>query len=82
MKRLDEQKRAAKKVEMELSALAEHVWKEGHGVDWDKVAVLNLHHTLHEHLNLEAYHFKRQPLALNRSKGLFPIVYNQLLTNI
>ena len=41
MKRLDEHKRAVRKGEMKLSALAEHVWQEGHGVDWDKVAVLD-----------------------------------------
>ena len=33
VKRLDEHKRAVRKGEMELSALAEHAWKEGHGVD-------------------------------------------------
>ena len=77
-KRLDEHKRAVRKGEKELPALAEHTRKEGHGVDWDKVAVLDYHHSLHERLSLEAYHIRRQPLALNRNQGLLPDVYNQL----
>ena len=67
MKRLDEHKRAVRKGEMELSALAEHAWKEGHGVDGDKVAVLDNHHSLHECLSLEAYHIRKQPIALNKN---------------
>ena len=70
MKRLDEHKRVVRTGEMELSALAEHVWKEGHGMDWNNVAVHDHHHSLHEC-------FRRQTLALNRNKGLFPVVYKQ-----
>ena len=82
MKRLDEHKRAVKKGELEVSALAEHVWKEGHSVDWDKVAVLDHSHSLYERLSLEAYHIRKQPLALNRNQGLLPGVYDQLLTRV
>ena len=79
VKKLDEHKRAVRKGEMELSALAEHARKEGHGADWGKVAVLDHHHSLHECLSLEAHHNRRQPLALNRNQDLLPDVYNQLL---
>ena len=82
VRRLDEHKRAVRKGEMELSALAEHAWKEGHGVDWDEVAVLDHHHSLHERLSLEAIHIRRQPLALNRNNGLLPDVYNGLLGSL
>ena len=68
VKRLDEHKRAVRKGEMKLSALAKHAWKEGHGVDWGKVAVLDHHHSLHERLSFEAYYIRRQPLALNSTK--------------
>ena len=78
MKRLDEHKRTVRKGEMELSSLAEHAWEEGHGVDWDKVAVLDHHHSLHEHLSFEVYHIRRQPLALNRKKACCRDIYNQL----
>ena len=36
VKRLEEHMRAVRNGEMELSALAEHVLKECHGVGWDK----------------------------------------------
>ena len=55
MQRLDEHKRAVRKGEKELSALEEHAWREGRGVDWDKVAVLNHRHNLQKRLSLNAY---------------------------
>ena len=60
VKRLDEHKKT--------------VWKEVHGVEWGKVAVLGHHHSLHEHLSLEGYHITRQPLAFNGNQGLLPDV--------
>ena len=65
--RLDEHKMTVRKGEKELSALEEHAWKEGPGLDWDKVAVLDHRHSLHKRLSLEAYYIRRQPLALNRN---------------
>ena len=77
-KRIDEHKRA---VHFEVSILAKHVWCSGHGVDWKKVSVLDHHHELYERFTLEAYHIRKQPLALNRDRGTLPVINDRLLRN-
>ena len=69
-KRMDEYRRAVQRVEVEVSALAEHVWKSDHKVDWGHVAILDCNSNLHEWLTLVACHISRQSLPLNRDRGM------------
>ena len=77
--RIDEHRRAVQKVEIETSALAEHVWKSDHRVDWGQVTVLDHSTNLHEWLTLEAYHIRRQLLPLNKDRGMLPAAYDRLV---
>ena len=79
-KRIDEHKRAVQKADVGVSALAEHAWKTGHGVDWKGVWVLDSCHDLHRWLSLEACHIRRQPFPLSRDRGALPLLHDQLLT--
>ena len=47
-KRLAEHRRAVPKANFKVSALAEHVWKLDHRVDWEKLFVLDFNTNLHE----------------------------------
>ena len=78
-KRIDEHRRAVQKGEVEVSALAEHAWKSDHRVDWEHVSILDSSTNLHERLALEAFHIRRQPLPLNRDRGMLPAAYDQLM---
>ena len=61
-----------------VSAVAEHAWSAGHGVDWNGVTILDQHKDLHPRLALEAFHIRKQPLPLNRDKGSLPPAYDHL----
>ena len=73
-------KRAVQKADVGMSALAEHAWETGHGVDWKGVKVSDSCHDLHQQLSLEACHIRRQPFLLNRDRGALLLLYDQLLT--
>ena len=78
-KRVDQHRRAVHKAEVEVSALAEHVWKSDHRVDWGHVTVLDYSTNLRELLTLEACHIRRQPLPLYRDRGTLPATYDRLI---
>ena len=78
-KRVNEYKRAVHRVDIEVSALAEHAWSTGHEVDWKRISVLDYNHDLYEQLILEACHIRKQSLPLNRDEGRLPGIYNKML---
>ena len=61
--------RALRMADFNVSAVAEHAWSAGHGVDWNGVTILDQHKDLHPRLALEAFHIRKQPLPLNRDRG-------------
>ena len=80
-RRMDEDKRAVRMADFGVSAIPEHAWNAGHGVDWNGVTILDQHKDLHPRLALEAFHIWKQPLPLNRDRGSLPPAYNHLLKN-
>ena len=78
-KRVDEHRKAVQKVEVEVSALAKHVWKSDHRVDWGHVATLDFNSNLQQWLTLEACHIRIQSLPLNRERVVLPREYDNLL---
>ena len=78
-KRMDEHRRAVQKAEFEVSALAEHAWKSDHRVDWEQITVLDYSTDWHKRLTLEACHIRRQPMPLNRDRGMLPAAYDRLM---
>ena len=71
-KRMDEHKRTVRMADFNVSAIAEHTWNAGHGVDWSGVTTLDQHKILHPRLALEAFHIQKRPLPLNRDRGSLP----------
>ena len=80
-KRMDEHKSTVRMADFNVSAIAEHAWNAGHGVDWNGVTILDQHKNLHPRLALEAFHTQKQPLPLNRDRSSLPPAYNHLLKN-
>ena len=78
-KRVDQHRKAVQRAEVEVSALAEHVWKFDHKVDWGHAAILDCNSNLHERLTLEACHIRRQSLPLNRDRSVLSREYDHLL---
>ena len=78
-KRMDEHKRAVRMADFNVSAVAEHAWSAGHGVDWNGVTILDQYKDLHPRLALEAFHIWKQPLPLNRDRSSLPPAYDHLL---
>ena len=75
-------KSAIQKAEVEVFALPEHVWKSNHRVDSGCVAILDHSARLYEWLALEVHHIRRQPLPLNRDRGILPAVYDGVMRAI
>ena len=74
--------KAAQKAEV-ITALAELAWKSDHRVDWWQlqVTVLDYNTDGHKRLSLDACHITRQPMLLNRDRGMLqsvPAVYDHL----
>ena len=69
---MDEHRSAVQRVEVEVSDLAEHVWKLNYRVDWGHVAILDCN-------TLEACHITRQSIPWNRDRCMLPMEYNRLL---
>ena len=80
-KRMDEHKRAVRMEDFNTSAIAEHAWNAGHGVNWNGVTVLDQPKKLHPRVALEAFHIRKQLLPLNRDRGSLPSAYDRLLKN-
>ena len=54
-KRMDEHKSTVRMADFNVSAIAEHAWNAGHGVDWNGVTILDQHKDLHPRLPLEMF---------------------------
>ena len=78
--RLKEHKRAVKCESVDASAIAEHVWKEGHQVDWESAGVLNTYKYLYARCLLELWHIQKHHHTINRERGALPAIYCSLLT--
>ena len=73
------QKRAVKCGSVDASAIAEHVWNEGHQVDWEAAGVLDACKYLYPRCLLESWHIQKHH-TINRQRGALPTVYCSLLT--
>ena len=76
---MEQHRKAVQKAEVEVSALVEHVWKSDHRVDWEQITVLDYSTDWHNWLTLEACHIRRQPMLLNRDRGMLPAAYDRLM---
>ena len=79
---MDEHKRALRMADFNVSAVAEHAWSAGHGVDWNGVTILDQHKYVYPRLALDAFHIRKQPLPLNRDRGSLPPAYDHLLKTL
>ena len=77
--RLKEHKRAVKCGNVDASAMAEHVWNEGHQVDWEAAGVLDTCIYLYPRCLLESWHIHKHH-TINRERGALPSVYCSLLS--
>ena len=64
---------------MAASALAEHAFTAGHGVDLSKAEVLDSNPYTATWCMLESWHIQRNENKLNRERGNLPEVYTALL---
>ena len=82
--RLKEHHHALKNRDVAASAVAEHTWTTGHGMDLTKSTVLDCHPHTTTRCLLESWHIQRSTDNLNRERGTLPEVYtdwtNQVLT--
>ena len=78
-KRMKEHQKTVQKAKVEVSSLAEHAWKSDHRVDWEQITVLDYSTDWHKWLTLEACHISRQPMPLNKDRGMLPAKYDRLM---
>ena len=78
-RRLKEHRRALRNGDMAASALAEHAFTAGHGVDLSKAEVLDSNPYTATRCMLESWHIQRNESKLNREWGNLPEVYTALL---
>ena len=64
---------------MAASALAEHAFTAGHGVDLSKAEVLDSNPYTATRCMLESWHIQQNENKLNRERGNLPEVYMALL---
>ena len=73
--RVREHKAAVKKGETATSAVAEHVWKEHHQMDFNNVTILAREANKDQRCCLESWFIQRNS-TINRELGTLPSVYN------
>ena len=76
--RLDEQRKAVQRGEVNISALAKHAWSSGHHIDWDSTAVLDVSRWHYSKPALGAIHIRRQKNSLNRDQRKLGIAYDSV----
>ena len=76
--RLGEHKAAVKKAQCETSAVAEHVWKKQHQMDWGNVTVITHESNQQKQCFLESWYIQRNR-TMNRECGTLPLVYKCLV---
>ena len=77
--RIKEHKRAVVNAHFNSSALAEHVWKSGHPVDWANVKVINVAPDLQTCVIQEAFAIRSTNNVVNRDGGALPREYEGLV---
>ena len=77
--RLKEHDRALKNGDVAASAVAEHTWTTGHGMDLSKSTVLDCHPHTTTRCLLESWHIQSSTDNLNRERGTLLDVYTALL---
>ena len=77
--RLKEHKRAVSHADSNASALAEHVAKSGHEIDWDNAEILDCSTFYYQRLYLESWHIQQQENVMNRDSGILSHVYRSLM---
>ena len=77
--RLKEHHRALKNGDVAASAVAEHTWTTGHGMDLTKSTVLDCHPHNTTRCLLESWHIQKSTDNLNRERGTLPEVHTALL---
>ena len=73
---LAEHRRALKKGDVAISALAEHALETGHPVDLSKAEVIDYHPFTTNRCLLESWHIQHTTDTLNRERGTLPTVYS------
>ena len=73
--RISEHRRALKNGDVQMSALAEHVFKTGHAVDLSQSEVLDHHQHTTTRCMLESWYIQHNQAVLNRERGTLPEVY-------
>ena len=72
-------KREVKKAEVDKNAVAEHVWTDGHSVNWNGVSILAREPNVLKRRCLESWFIGGEHRNLNRNVGTLPDVYYQAL---
>ena len=77
--RVKEHQRSVRDKKIATSALAEHLERTGHTIDWTSTEVLdNCTHTSKRCL-VESWMIQKEPSSLNRELGTLPTVYKTLM---
>ena len=76
--RIKEHKRAVERGNTEMSAIAEHAWRNDHRVDWEAVDVLDVNTEWYKRCVIESWHIQHEKETLNRDLGLLSQIYNTL----
>ena len=75
--RIDEHKAAVKHGKLDVSAVAEHAWKDGHEIDFQCVSVLAQDPNLQQRVVLEYWCIKTLQ-TITREKSVLDTNYNSL----
>ena len=77
--RLKEHKKAVRDENITTSALAEHVQKTGHPIEWTQTEVVHTCNRTVKRCLLESWTIQKEPSPLNREIGTLPTTYKTLL---
>ena len=73
--RLDEHKAAVRLAKCDTSAVAEHIWKHQHRMDFQSTSVLVQERNLHQRCSLESWHIRKSS-TINRENGSLASIYS------
>ena len=76
--RLKEHKKAVRDENIITSALAEHVQKTGHPIEWTQTEVVHTCNRTVKRCLLESWAIQKEPSPLNREIGTLPTTYRTL----
>ena len=77
--RIKEHKRPVSRVNVDDSALAEHVANSGHEIDWCSAMILDSNRFFYLRRHLESWYIQKGRYVMNREVGPLPPVYCCLL---